>query len=165
MAKKNEILAKPTIDLSGVAVPATTPVSEPAKPSANMLALFAAPAGVVDSTKLVRRNLPAMVKPGDVPLGGIVSGEILKIVDSPVSTVKGKLLWLKHSTGQEFLFPCTGVIRNALAPGKDGKELAEALDKEVGNVIIAKRTESKPSKYKKEMFMFDVFTAPAPAAN
>ncbi len=133
-----------------------------------MLALFAAPAGISDATKLVRRNMPAMVKPGDVPLGGVVSGEILKVVDSPVTTVKGKLLWIRHSSGQEFLFPVTGVIRNALAPGlsddEKGKHLTIALQKEVGNLIVAKRTESKPSKYKKEMFMFDVFTMPSPSA-
>lgn len=112
--------------------------------------------------KAERRNLPQMVKPGEVPEGGVVSGEIVKVVDSPVSTVKGKLLWLRHlETGHEFLFPCTGVVRNALAPGveADSKELQKALESEIGKVFLARRLPSKTSgKYKKEMFMFDVYT-------
>lgn len=127
--------------------------------------LFGTPAGG-SIEKLIgnaeRRNLPQMVKPGEVPLDGIVSGEILKIVDSPVSTVKGKLLWLRHESGSEFLFPCTGTIRAALAsgiPAENGKELQAALEKEIGKIFIAKRMPSKTSaKYKKEMFMFDVYT-------
>jgi len=94
--------------------------------------------------------------------GGIISGEILKIVPSPVSTIKGKLLWLRHESGKEFLFPCTGVIRSALAPGlrgeDDSKELQSVLEKEVGKQFFVRRTGSRPSKYKKEMFMFDVYT-------
>lgn len=112
--------------------------------------------------KAERRNMPQMIKPGDVPMGGIVSGTILKIVDSPVSTVKGKLLWLVHPSGQEFTFPVTGVIRNALCPGIVGesKELKAALEAEVGKLFIAKRLPGKISgKFKKEMFMFDVYTA------
>lgn len=129
--------------------------------------LFGAPAENSAIEKLMakaeRRNLPQMVKPGEVPLGGIVSGEIVRVVDSPVSTVKGKLLWLRHESGQEFLFPCTGVVRNALAPGVEaGKELQAALEKEIGKTFIAKRLPSKTSnKYKKEMYMFDVFTVKA----
>ena len=113
-----------------------------------------------DSEKFKRRNLPQMVKPGDVPIGAVVSGEVMAIVESPVSTIKGKLLHLKHASGQEFLFPCTGVIRNALAPGKEaGAELNKALEKEVGKLFFAQRQPGKPSKYKKEMFMFDVYTS------
>lgn len=131
------------------------------------LAIFGAPAGgalekLLASGKGVERmNLPQMVKPGDVPLEGIVSGEIVKICNSPVSTVKGKLLWLRHENGTEFMFPCTGVVRNALAPGVEGdKDLVAALEKHVGKTFIAKRTPGKQSaKYKKEMFMFDVFLA------
>jgi hypothetical protein len=139
--------------------------SEAAAPeNAMALSLFGAPAENSALEKLMekaeRRNMPQMIKPGEVPLGGIVSGEIVKIVDSPVSTVKGKLLWLRHDNGTEFLFPCTGVVRNALAPGMEpGKELQAALEKEIGKTFIAKRLPSKTSaKYKKEMYMFDVFT-------
>jgi hypothetical protein len=70
------------------------------------------------------------------------------------------LIWLKHESGTEFCFPCTGVIRNALCPGVTGeKEVEAALNKEVGKKLVALRQENKPNaKYKKEMFMFDVFT-------
>ncbi len=132
-------------------------------PSTAMVALFAAnpnAAAIIDESKFKRRNMPQMVKPGDVPMGGIVSGLIVDIVDSPVSTVKGKLIWIRHENGTEFTFPCTGVIRNALAPGKDGADLDKALRAEIGNLIMAKRVPDKQSaKYKKNMFMFDVFTA------
>lgn len=110
---------------------------------------------------LLRRNMPPMIKPGDIPVGAAISGEIVSVVDSPVSTIKGKLLWLRHSSGQEFTFPCTGVIRNALAPGKkEGEELDKVLEKEVGKTLYAKRLPDKTSsKYKKTMYMFDVFTS------
>lgn len=128
-------------------------------PSAAMLALFK-PGGNALPANLKRRNLPQMVPPGEIPVDAIVSGEIIDVVDSPVSTVKGKLLWLRHESGAEFTFPCTGVIRNALAPGLSGKELDEALKKEIGKNFYAKRTLDKQSaKYKKAMFMFDVFTS------
>ncbi len=149
MAKKKPT---PATDAPATDAPAST------GPSTAMIALFANNPGV-DIGKLERRNMPQMIKPGDVPMGGIVSGEIIKIVNSPVSTVKGKLLWLKHSSGTEFTFPCTGVIRNALAPGLEGKDVDAALQAEVGKLFFAKRTMDKQSqKYKKNMFMFDVFT-------
>jgi len=115
--------------------------------------------GEVDMSKMKRRNMPQMVKPADVPIDSVITAEIVDIVDSPVSTVKGKLLWLRAPNGQEFTFPCTGVIRNALAPGKEDKEVKEALDKLKGKTLVLKRTADKQSaKFKKNMFMFDVFT-------
>jgi hypothetical protein len=133
-------------------------------PSPAMLALFQPSDKAVQvMDTLERRNMPAMYKPGDVPIGGVVSGEIMKVVDSPVSTVKGKLLWLRNDSGIEFTFPCTGVIRNALASGvkDDGDKLTEVLEKEIGKMLYAKRLPDKQStKYKKPMFMFDVFTGP-----
>ena len=158
MAKKNPPTPKDTEAASATtsAPSATVPTSGP---SAAMIALFAKPQ--VDMTKLVRRNMPMLVKPDSVPVGGAVTGEIIAIVNSPVSTVKGKLIWLKHVSGTEFTFPCTGVIRNALCPGISGdKELEAALNKEVGKQFVAVRQADKPStKYGgKNMFMFDVFT-------
>jgi hypothetical protein len=113
----------------------------------------------VDESKLERRNLPAMIKPTDVPIGAGFAAEIVKVCDSMVSTVKGKLLWLRTKTGQEFLFPATGVIRNALVPSADEKSLKSELEKEIGKTLVVKRLPDKQSpKYKKTMFMFDVFT-------
>lgn len=124
---------------------------------------------------LERMNLPRMMKPADVPIWSAENPKVLRavivsVVESPASTVKGFLLWLKNRAGHELTFPCTGVIRNALAPGikvddstdetlkESNGELKAALDKHVGRTIILKRTANQQSqKYKKEMFMFDVF--------
>jgi hypothetical protein len=133
-------------------------------PSPAMMALFQPSEQAAQRMeKLERRNMPAMYKPDDVPVDGVVSGEIMQIVESPVTTIKGKLLWLRNDSGVEFTFPCTGVIRNALAPGvkSEGGELMEALQKEVGKTFYARRLPNKQnSKYKKPMFMFDVYTGP-----
>jgi len=109
--------------------------------------------------KLVRRNLPPFLKPGEIGIGITVSGEIIAVVDSPSTTVKGKLLHLRHSSGTEFTFPCTGSIRNALAPGKKDDELEKSLQQEIGKTIYLTRMADKLSeKYKKNMFIFDVRT-------
>lgn len=135
-------------------------------PSAAMITLFAGSADMAGKlNKLERRNLPPMFKPGDVPIGGLVSGKIVKFVNSPVSTIKGKLIWLEHETGKEFTFPCTGVIRSALAPGvtANGDALDKALEKEVGKMFYALRLDDSVSfkydKAGKKMFVFDVRTS------
>ncbi len=105
-----------------------------------------------------------MVKPDQVPVWTpenpkVLQATVCKICDSPNSTIKGKLLWLKLRNGTEITFPCTGVIRNALAPGvkDDDAKLEVALEKYVGEEIIIKRTPDKQNnKFKKNMFMFDV---------
>jgi len=133
----------------------TTAVARPVPPGISALIVK----GDMGS-KMVRRNAPPMVKPSDVPIGSAISGEIVAILESPVSTVKGKLLWLRHESGAEYTFPCTGVIRNALAPGCEAEKLEAALKKEIGKQFVAKRLDDKQSaKYKKAMFMFDVFTS------
>lgn len=134
-------------------------------PSPAMLALFQAPAAMPDLTKAERLTLPTLFVPKDVPVGGIVCGEIVKFMKSPVTTVKGLVMWLKNPNGQEFTFPVTGVIRSALAPDVDADNkdvLLKALAVHVGKTIYAKRTESKLSKkYDKDTFMFDVYLVKA----
>lgn len=133
-----------------------------AEREAKALVLFTVPE--IDQKKLVRRNLPQMIKPGDVPEGQAISGVIVDVVNSPVTTVKGKLLWIRHSSGAEFLFPVTGTIRAALAPGLKGEDegLVKQLKTEIGNTIVARRLADKPNKaYNRDMFMFDVFTTKA----
>lgn len=116
------------------------------------------PAAEIDFSQFKRQNMPAMVKPGDVAVGGVIRSKILGVVDSPVSTVKGKLLHLQTPEGTEFTFPATGVICNALAPGKKDDELQAALEKHVNKTLILVRTPDKMSgKYKKSMYMFDVY--------
>lgn len=151
-AKENKFLAE-------------SQANAPAAPDARTLALFTAAEAIPGGGKLERRNLPQMVKPDEVPVGAAVVGEIVKIVDSPVSTIKGKLLWMRHASGTEFMFPCTGVIRSALAPGikdDDGEKLKTALEKEIGKILVAKRQADKVTtkfdKTGKRMFVFDVYT-------
>lgn len=147
----------------------TTAVAKIEKPAnLGLLSMFG-PATTKELPKnIVRRNLPPMVKPGDVPVGVTVSGVIVKFINSMNSTIKGKLIWLRHESGKEFLLPLTGQIRTALFPGiktmKDGQvdysELDKAIEKgeEVGKTLFATRGANAPSKYKREMFGFDVYT-------
>lgn len=139
------------------------PAEQP-KPSTAMLALFQPNQAMLDRIQqakkglLERRNMPVMYKPGDCPQGVPIIAKIIKFMPSPVSTVKGKLIWLASRDGSEFTFPLTGVIRNALVGGAEGKEQDSQLEKEIGKWLILVRREDKPSKFKRSMFMFDVFT-------
>lgn len=110
----------------------------------------------VDTSKFTRKNVPQILKPGDMPVGGGFQAEIVSVVDSPVSTVKGKLLWLKTTAGQEFTFPLTGDVRNSLAPGKEGDELEKALKPLIGKTLIVKRAADKAGTEKK-IVKLDVF--------
>jgi hypothetical protein len=140
------------------ATPATpaNPVAEAATPSgdAAVRSLFSGPSSeilaLIQSGKAQRRNMPKMVKPSDIPVGGMVVGEIVRFVNSPVSTIKGKLVWLKLESGQEITFPVTGVIRAALS---------DNLDEEIGKILIAKREESiQNKKFGRDMYLFTIFT-------
>lgn len=111
----------------------------------------------VDTKQFTRKNVPQILKAGDMPVGGGFQAEIVSVVESPVSTVKGKLLWLKTATGQEFTFPLTGDVRNSLAPGKDGEELEKALKPLVGKTLVVKRSADKAGSQKK-IVKLDVFT-------
>lgn len=169
----------PAIDASAeVAQPSTAlAVTTPTlRPSSAMQALFAArPAAIMESMK--RRNLPQLIKAVDgdkenIPVGGRVTGIVVDVVKSPVSTIKGSLLWLHlvtestdgngeivlAKTGIEICFPATGVIRSALAPGIEGEVNAlKEMAKYKGFLFAAQRLENKVNKtYGKEMTMWDV---------
>lgn len=111
-----------------------------------------------------RLNLPTLLKPSQVPIWTpehpvVLRGTVVKVCDSPNTTIKGKLLWLKCANGTEVTFPCTGVIRNALAPGvkDDSDKLDAALNEYVGKELVFRRNPDKENgKFKKSMFMFDV---------
>lgn len=139
---------------------------QPEAQASTMLDLFKPSEGEAigpDIETLSRRNLPPMIKPDSVTMGLAIQGTIVKIVPSPSTEIKGRLLWLNYK-GTDFMFPCTGAIRNALAPGlkDDDKKLDEMLEKEIGNYFYAKRLPNKPSKYGKSMFVFDVRTGKLP---
>lgn len=111
----------------------------------------------VDTKQFTRKNVPQILKPGDMPVGGGFQAEIVSVVDSPVSTIKGKLLWLKNAAGAEFTFPLTGDVRSSLAPGKDGEELEKAIKPLIGKTLVVKRGPNKAGS-EKNIVKLDVFT-------
>lgn len=132
-------------------------------------ALFAPSPGLDATLKgLKRMNLPPMIKPGSVPMGATLCAIIVDVVKSPVTTIKGNLLWLDVVTlnadcdavkiGREVTFPCTGVVRQALVgTGTEGeKDVLNAQLAHKGKLITLKREPDQPSKFKNQMFMFDV---------
>lgn len=140
--------------------PAT--VTPPALPLA-MVNTSAIPAGAK------RLNLPQIVKPDSVPVGACITSKLLECVDSPVTTVRGKVLLMQHEpSGVEFLFPCTGTIRKALAPtfvgdkddDKSGDLLKATVNKYAGKTITLMRQPDGSSKtYGRSMFVFDVYVS------
>ena len=99
-----------------------------------------------------RLTLPVFLKPSDFPIGAVLIARVVRIVDDFTGREdmkNAKSLWLKEPrTSQEFLFPITGVIENALADIGDP----------VGKVIAIKRqADSVSKKFSHRMFMFDVF--------
>lgn len=141
-------------------------------PSAAMLALFQNSGSLkVAVSKTDRKTLPMMIKPKDCPIDGVLQGKIVKSIDSPVTTIKGKLLWLELDGGREVLFPCTGVIRSALAPDTDAdskKELQAALDKHIGKILTLQRLPNGQTKkgaaegQTRDMYLFDVYLTDVP---
>ena len=169
---KNSVNTTTTAETSNsTAVAVTAPAPTQPAPSAAMLALFSGKGALSKALGVKRMNMPKLIKPSDIPIGGIISAVIVGIVKSPVSTVKAPLLHLAAitindkneivKTGQENTFPVTGAIRQALAPGRpkdeSGETLTKVLNEHVGKLLIAKREADGHSKtYDKDMFIFDV---------
>lgn len=129
-----------------------------------LASMLAKPEDSKATAKLVRRGMPTMIKPESVPVNSVIEATIVAILGSPKKSIKGLILHLRHESGTEFTFPVTGSIQQALAPGTKGDEAALRLqlDKEVGKTIVLKRLPSvENAEYKKQMFIFDVFTSEA----
>lgn len=164
-----------TSDETKAALAKTVAATKTVATSTALLSLFNQPgAGLVQVKPTDRLNMPAMLKPGDFPIDAVLQGEIVKFIDSPVTTIKGKLIWLKLAGGKEITFPCTGVVRSALAQGveaDDKKGLQSALEKHAGKVLTLKRgLDSISKKYSSEgnvrqTYMFEVFVSDAPKIN
>jgi hypothetical protein len=117
-----------------------------------------------DSKKLKKLSRPALVKPNTIPIGGIVSGEILEVantISSRKDMADAKLLLLRNSNDPknpvDFLLPITGVIKSAVG----GFEGAAKL---IGQKLYVKRLpDGETAKYggendaPKKVYMFDVF--------
>lgn len=107
---------------------------------------------------VIKLTLPPMIKPDDVPMGQMVSGKIIALAPSLSSRSdmkNSKLIHMRHASGQEFLFPLTGVVKKAIG-GEDG------VLNNVGKTLILKRSQDgETTKYggKKKVYMFDVYIA------
>jgi hypothetical protein len=180
--KKNESTALVPATQSNFAQESAAAAAAVNRPSNAMIALFQQRSAETALEGLTRKNMPQMIKAVDngvenIPVGGLVTGVIVDVVKSPVSTIKGSLLWLHlvkqgesgkwEKTGLEITFPATGVIRAALAPGVDGEENArKEMLKLRGHLFAAQRMPNKVNKnYNKEMTTWDVRTSPKPVAD
>lgn len=120
----------------------------------------------VDKKKAEKKSLPPMVLPGQIPVGAEMAMEIVDAVDSPVTTVKGKLLSVRAiapghpSDGTEYCFPATGVVRSFLVGSDakdDDKDTLPKLQKLRGKVLIAKKLPGKSNKKGgRDVHMFDL---------
>lgn len=132
-----------------------TKVIKSSGPSASLLKLLESKR----AGKTQRLTMPTMIKPAQIPIGQQISGKLLAVVNSMKKSIKGKLLHMRHESGEEFTFPATGVISNALAPGLKNEDPAyvKELEKFKGKTLFFKRADDQMSgAYKKPMFMFDV---------
>jgi len=114
------------------------------------------PADTLDASEFAgfeQASLPPIVKPREMPIGGVLFGIITGIMDSPIAEYKNRVLQLTRWTDKlRFCFPITAVIAGAL--GKTAKE----QDNKIGMRVIIKKTGTKPSKKgKKDTNMFEVF--------
>ena len=181
--KKEQCMKKPSkkMETPESAQAGETPASpgESPGPSNAMVALFQSLRPMSALSGLKRKNLPQLVKAVDqgkenIPVGATVIGIIVDVVRSPVTTIKGSLLWLAllkpsedgrtlENIGMEICFPATGAIRQALCPGlkKDDENKEEKARKEMlafkGFLFCAQRMPNKISKdYQKEMTTWDI---------
>ena len=126
--------------------------------AASALAAPVSPASLPKGFK--KMNLPPLCKPETIPVGSVLSGEIVRIVPS-ISKRKdmadSKLIQLRHESGTEILLPMTGVIKQALG----GFEGAEKL---IGKTLVVVRNpDGETTKYgspndpPKKVYMFDVY--------
>lgn len=117
------------------------------------------PALLSKLAKMKRRSRPQLVKPDAIPIGGVIAGKILAFLPSFKKTIKGELLHLVDDTGKEFYFPVTAQIAGAFG-ATDGKNVsAEVKKEETGKQFVARRLADQMSaKWKKNMYVFEVFT-------
>lgn len=103
-------------------------------------------------------TLPPLLKPEQIPVGSMVSGEIIKLIDSISDKApEGKLVHIRHESGSEFILPLTGTIKKALGGFEGVKE-------QVGKkIVIVRMPDGETRKYTgpndppKKVFMFDVY--------
>lgn len=122
------------------------------------VSLFAPADNVLIPKGAKKLTLPPMIKPEQVPVGSVISGEIIALANSISGRAdmrESKLIHLRHESGTEFLFPLTGTIKKAVG-GNEG------VENNIGKkLIIQRNADSTTEKYGgvKKVFMFDVYLA------
>lgn len=121
---------------------------------------------------MVRKNMPQLVTPLQVPVGSSLVAILTGVFPSPRSDIKGYLLGMlvltvdengKETDNMEISFPCTGSIRQALAPGMkdDNAGLLKALEAYKGfKIVLFRQPNTINRNFKKEQFIFDVHLSP-----
>jgi hypothetical protein len=132
----------------------------PATATASTFALCQPAEEVKLPAKLKKLTLPPLVKPEQVAVGSILSGEIVALaasISGREDMRQSKLIHLRHESGTEFLFPLTGVIKKALG-GESG------VTDNIGKMLfIQRQPDGETMKYAakgegpKKVFMFDVY--------
>jgi hypothetical protein len=136
---------------SGDMLPA---VAQP-KPSGAMLDIFAASAEV----KLKRLTAPPIIKPSDLTSrpGVAISGEIVGVKPSPVTTYKSELLMFRHASGKEFAFPATAIVVRALADHFGVEQSKFDLKRAIGlKLAIAGIAKTKTADGQRSLNLLDV---------
>ena len=106
--------------------------------------------------KAKKLNLPPMLKPDMLPVGQMVSGEIVALANSISGRAdmrECKLIHLRHESGTEFLIPLTGTIKKAIG-GNDG------VTNNIGKkLFLVRQPDTTTEKYggTKKVFVFDVY--------
>jgi hypothetical protein len=111
------------------------------------------------AAKARKLNLPPLVRMKDVPIGTIISGKVKAVIENFTGKSELKGSHVLHLTAPdnetEFLFPATGVLRQALTRDSEGNKVE--IKSFIGKTLFIKRTDNQMNdKYKKEMFMFDI---------
>ncbi len=127
---------------------------------AGAMALFQPAASVAIPKNAKKLTLPPLLKPEMIPVGSVVSAQIVALANSISGRAdmrESKLIHLRHENGTEFLLPLTGVIKKAV--GGD-----EGIKNNVGKTLIVQRqSDGETMKYcakgepAKKVFMFDVY--------
>lgn len=173
--KEKSAAAAAPVNEAPATEPASAPVAvattKPSGPSSSMLSFLSANREEVQGFKVKNRlTLPTLLTPDQMPIGSQFVAEVVNVVESPVTTVKAPIIHFRSLNGEEFTFPCTGVLRDACTPeriGKKredetdsayGKRVLEAMQSAKGKILLVRRLPDGESKeYKKRMFKFEVF--------
>lgn len=115
--------------------------------------------GALDLPKgAVKLTKPPLVKLESIPVGSQINAVIVGLeesISSRENMKEAKLVHLRHTSGQEFLLPLTGVIKKAIG-GFDG------VKKNIGKtLILVRQPDGMTTKYggEKKVFMFDIYLA------